>query len=177
MENLIFPIVRTLTGSKDDLYVVVDDSNLYIEGKFVIGEFEKIGTFDYKRSQMRFDQLRIEYGQLLKVLKDNRNLGGDPIVVGSIPPGDSLWNLVQREGFKVTTYPRNNKGFEKMIDVQIGHYMDNVIFNKVPATLALITGDSDFKPILQTAVKLGWMVEIYFWESTGMNLYCDHLLF
>jgi hypothetical protein len=37
--------------------------------------------------------------------------------------------------------------------------------------LALIAGDADFKLILQTAVKLGLMVEIYFWNM--MNLHHD----
>lgn len=53
------------------------------------------------------------------------------------------------------TFPRNDQGFEKMVDMQIGHYMDQVLFNNVPATLALITGDADYKPVLETAVDLG----------------------
>lgn len=59
-----------------------------------------------------------------------------------------------------------------MVDMQISHYIDGVLYNKVPATLAFITGDSDYKPVLQTTVQL----EIYFWDI-GMSLYCNNLLF
>ena len=73
------------------------------------------------------------------------------------------------------TFPRNDQGFEKMVDMQIGHYMDQVLFNNVPATLALITGDADYKPVLETAVYLGWMVKINFW-NTGISLHHDSLV-
>jgi hypothetical protein len=142
----------------------------------VVGEYEEMGIFDQKRRQRRFDQLRIDYGQLLRTIKDGRALGGDPIVVGSILPTDSLWNLVREEGFRVKTFPRNVRSFEKKVDMQIGHFIDQVLFNKVPAVLALATGDSDFMPVLQTAVQLGWMVEIYFW-NTGTSLHHDSLIY
>ncbi|EXX77488.1 hypothetical protein RhiirA1_422840 [Rhizophagus irregularis] len=58
-----------------------------------------------------FDHERIQNG---------RTLGSDPIVVGSVPPADSLWDLVRAEGFHVKTFPRNDQGFEKMVDMQIG---------------------------------------------------------
>ncbi|CAG8734666.1 19790_t:CDS:2, partial [Rhizophagus irregularis] len=92
-----FPlIVRTLSGSKENLYIFVDDSNLYIEGKYVVAEYENMGSFDHERIQ------------------NGRTLGSDPIVVGSVPPADSLWDLVRAEGFHVKTFPRNDQGFEKM---------------------------------------------------------------
>ncbi|GBB98662.1 hypothetical protein RclHR1_32920002 [Rhizophagus clarus] len=133
-----------------------------------------MGAFDLKRRQLCFNQLRIDYGQVLRTIRNGRTLGGDPIVVGSIPPSDSLWDIVRNEGFSVTTFPRNNKGFEKMVDVQVGHYIDQVLYNKVPATLALVTGDSDYKPILQTATELGWIIEIYFWNTAdSLELLCE----
>ena len=142
----------------------------------MVGEYEKMGAFDKQRRQRRFDQLRIDYGQILRFIQDGRTLGGDPIVVGSIPPTDSLWDLVRKEGFKVKTFPRNIRDYEKKVDMQIGHFIDQVLFSKVPAVLALATGDSDFKPILETAVELGWMVEIYFW-NTGTSLHHDSLIY
>ncbi|PKY58250.1 hypothetical protein RhiirA4_449228 [Rhizophagus irregularis] len=42
--------------------------------------------------------------------------------------------------------------------MQIGHYMDQVHFNNVPATLALITG---YKPVLETAVDLGLFSKLF----------------
>ncbi|PKK68022.1 hypothetical protein RhiirC2_750889 [Rhizophagus irregularis] len=46
----------------------------------------------------------------------------------------------------------------------IGHYVDEVLYNKVPATIVLVAGDAGFKSILQTTVQLELM-EIYFWET------------
>ena len=158
-----------MSRSEENLYIIIDDSNFFIEGRYVVGEYEKMGSFDFKRRQLRFDQLRIDYGQVLRTIQNGHTLGEDPIVVGSIPPSDSLWDIVRNEGFRVTTFPQNNRGFEKMVDIQIGHYMDQVLYNKVPAKLALVTGDSDYKSILQTAADLGWIIEIYFW-NTGMSL-------
>ncbi|GET60492.1 hypothetical protein RIR_jg130.t1 [Rhizophagus irregularis DAOM 181602=DAOM 197198] len=65
---------------------------------------------------------------------------------------------------KVTTFPSNAKGFKKMVNMPIGHYMDEVLYNKVPATIVLVAGDAGFKSILQTTVQLELM-EIYFWET------------
>lgn len=164
-----------MSGSKENLYIIIDDSNLYIEGKYIIGEFEKLGEFDYSRRQLRFNQLRIDYGQVLRIIQNGRTLGSDPIVVGSVLPADSLWDLVQAEGFHVKMFPRN-RGFEKMVDMQIGHYIDQILFNNVPAILALVAGDSDYRPILETAVNLKWMVEIHFW-NTGISLHHDSLVY
>lgn len=61
----------------------------------MIGEYEKIGAFDPTRRQLHFDQLWIDYGQILNVLKNGQNLGGNLIVAGSISPTDSIWNLAQ----------------------------------------------------------------------------------
>jgi hypothetical protein len=142
----------------------------------MVGEYETMGVFNRQRRQRCFEQLRIDYGQILRIIQNGRTLGGDPIVVGSVPPTDSLWNLVRKEGFKVKTFPRNASGYEKKVDMQIGHFIDQVLFGKVPAVLALATGDSDFKPILLTAVELGWNVEIYFW-NTGTSLHHDSLIY
>jgi uncharacterized LabA/DUF88 family protein len=166
-----------LTGSRENLYIFIDGSNLYIEGRYVVGEYENMGSFDPRRRKFCFEQLRIDYGQILRTIQHDRTLGGDPIVVGSIPPSDSLWDLVRDEGFKVTTFPRHAKGFEKMVDMQINHYMNHVLYTKVPAVLALVAGDADFKLILQTAVQLGWIVEIYFWNTGTMSLYHDSLIY
>ncbi|CAB4481270.1 unnamed protein product [Rhizophagus irregularis] len=82
-----------------------------------------------------FDHERIQNG---------RTLGSDPIVVGSVPPADSLWDLVRAEGFHVKTFPRNDQGFEKMVDMQIG------------------------------INRFRWMVEIYFWNTAdSLELLCE----
>ncbi|CAG8662179.1 2425_t:CDS:2, partial [Ambispora gerdemannii] len=151
-----------LTGSEEYLYIVVDDSNLYIEGKYTVGEIEHLDVYDYKRESLRFDQLRIDYGRLLRIIQGERTLGERPIVVGSISPSDTLWQRIRDEGFTVKTYPRNAESHEKRVDMKIGQYINGIFYNKVPSVLALVDGDDKFQPVLQDAVQLGWTVEIYF---------------
>ncbi|PKC03642.1 hypothetical protein RhiirA5_379995 [Rhizophagus irregularis] len=85
---------------KKHIYVIADQPGT--TGKYVVAEYENMGSFDHERIQ------------------NGRTLGSDPIVVGSVPPADSLWDLVRAEGFHVKTFPRNDQGFEKMVDMQIG---------------------------------------------------------
>ncbi|CAG8666950.1 8605_t:CDS:2, partial [Paraglomus occultum] len=163
-----------LTGSPDELYVIVDDSNIYIEGKFAVAEMECIGVVDDKRKCLYFNQLRLDYGRLLKIIQKERTIGENPIVVGSIPPTDSLWEMIRNDGFTVKTYPRNADNREKRVDMRIGQYINGIFRDKVPGVLALVAGDGDFQPVIQDAVQLGWMVEIYFWNSANsLELLCD----
>ncbi|RIA92275.1 hypothetical protein C1645_820972 [Glomus cerebriforme] len=145
--------IKIYSGSCDDVYIFIDDSNLYIEGKYVVGGLENLGVFDRNRGRLRFDQLRIDYGRILRQIQNGRTLGDNPIIVGSVLPNDTLWNHIRNEGFKVKTFPRN-----------LTHYIDLVILNKVPAVLALVARDVDYMPCLKTAIKLGWKLEIYFWN-------------
>ncbi|CAG8839677.1 23563_t:CDS:2, partial [Racocetra persica] len=99
----------------------------------------------------------------------NRKLGDAPVIVGSRPPpNDSLWRSVREQGFNVMVYDRNIENREKKVDVTLAHTIDKVIFRKSPGILALVSGDSDFDPIVTTAFQCNWIVETWFWNM-GMS--------
>ncbi|RIB03074.1 hypothetical protein C2G38_819159 [Gigaspora rosea] len=151
------------------IYVFVDNSNVFIEGKYAIAELEKLGTFDNKRRAPCFNQFRIDHGKLLTTIQGNRKLGDAPVIVGSRPPpNDSLWRSVREQGYDAMVYDRNIENREKKVDVALAHTMSKVILTKSPGILALVSGDNDFEPIVTIARKSNWIVETWFWKM-GMS--------
>ncbi|CAG8527541.1 15934_t:CDS:2, partial [Racocetra fulgida] len=143
------------------IYVFVDNSNAFIEGKYAIAELENLGTFDNKRHSLCFNQFRIDHGKLLATIQGDRKLGDAPVIVGSRPsPNDSLWRSVREQGYNVMVYDRNIENR----DVALAHTIDKVIFTKSPGILALVSGNSDYDPIVTTALKCNWIVETWFWN-------------
>ncbi|CAJ0753133.1 6294_t:CDS:2, partial [Entrophospora sp. SA101] len=60
-------------------------------------------TIDKKRGTHYYDLIRIEHGQLLKIVQNGRPLGAEPFLVGSKPPSeDSMWKYIRGLGFDVT---------------------------------------------------------------------------
>ncbi|CAJ0911484.1 6021_t:CDS:2, partial [Entrophospora sp. SA101] len=118
----------------------VDNSNLFIEGKFTIGQLECI--FDTEKNLYHINQLHIEYGQLLALVQGGRGLGGAPVLVGSRPPpNDSLWKCIQKQGYEVTVYDQNAENRKKKVNMEIGASMMDTIQNYNPCILVLIAGD------------------------------------
>ncbi|CAG8673112.1 16977_t:CDS:2, partial [Dentiscutata erythropus] len=151
------------------IYVFVDNSNVFIEGKYAISKLENLGTFDNKRHSLCFNQFHIDHGKLLATIQDNRKLGDAPVFVGSRPsPNDSLWRNVREQGCNVMVYDRNIENRVKKVDVALAHAIDKVIFTKSPGILALVSGNSDYDPIVTTALKCNWIVETWFWNM-GMS--------
>ncbi|CAG8484574.1 672_t:CDS:2 [Paraglomus brasilianum] len=81
------------------VYVFVDNSNLFIEGKYTVGRIEQAGNFDYQRNSYQLNQLYIDHGRLLLTLLKGRIIGSNPVIVGSRPPpNDSLWDQIRFAG-------------------------------------------------------------------------------
>ncbi|CAG8739134.1 uncharacterized protein OCT59_012857 [Rhizophagus irregularis] len=70
----------------NSVYVFVDDSNLFIEGKFAVGTKEMLGCLSSRGFQL--NEFRIDHGLLLEVVLDGRLKGSKPVLVGSRPPSD-----------------------------------------------------------------------------------------
>ncbi|CAI2192503.1 5968_t:CDS:2 [Funneliformis geosporum] len=51
------------------VYIFVDNSNIFIEGKYPIGMLEKIGIFDHNRNSKCFNQFRIDHDLLLATVQ------------------------------------------------------------------------------------------------------------
>jgi len=155
------------------VYVFIDNSNLYVEAKYCVGQLEKIydqvKKFNKTTKVEEWHQvyymksLQIDYGCLLTTILSGRSMGSSPIIVGSCPPpDDTLWNKIKGLGYEVTMYDWNNKNKEKRVDMKLGISMvvETLFKAKDPGILVLVAGDGDYEPALEEILKAGWKVEI-----------------
>ncbi|CAG8722888.1 5803_t:CDS:2, partial [Funneliformis caledonium] len=170
--------VSTSKENTGYVHVFVDNSNLYVEAKYSVGQLEKIydrvkkineATKVEEYHQVYYmKHLRIDYGCLLTTILSGRSMGSSPVIVGSRPPpDDTLWNKIKGLEHEVTVYDRNNENKEKRVDMKLGISMviQTLLKAKGPGVLVLIAGDGDYEPALEEILKAGWKVEIRFWAS------------
>ncbi|CAG8568996.1 19680_t:CDS:2 [Gigaspora margarita] len=147
------------------VFVFVDNSNLFIEGKYTVGRFEKAGSFDYQRNSYQLNQLYVDHGRLLSTVLKERRMGSNPVIVGSRPPpNDSLWDQIRKRGFHAIVYDR----IANRDKLELGASIIDVIYSKDPGTILLVAGDDYYSPVLTRALDHNWKVETWFWSS-GMS--------
>ncbi|POG80984.1 hypothetical protein GLOIN_2v1512057 [Rhizophagus irregularis DAOM 181602=DAOM 197198] len=128
---------------------------------------DNLGTRSIRRCEGLANnaKLTIDYGRLLEVIQGDRELGQHPILVGYKPPSrDTLWERVRNAGYDIIIFDRWDY-HEKDVGNVIGYLIDEVIFTKTPATIALVSGDGDFYWNVKVALERGWNVEIWAWNS------------
>ncbi|XP_019630921.1 PREDICTED: uncharacterized protein LOC109474889 [Branchiostoma belcheri] len=154
------------TSEKGGLYVFVDDSNIWIEGKKAAVKQKKLACDEDPR-------LRIEYGNFIDVLSSKERQMSSVIEIanmyGSIPPpNDSLWDKMKEKGWKVDLKERSKiTGKEKAVDAQL--MVDATSFAEqkkdTGGTIVLISGDKDFIPLINKVLEYPtWNVEVWMWE-------------
>ncbi|GBC44918.1 uncharacterized protein OCT59_027501 [Rhizophagus irregularis] len=154
-----------ITGPSGLVHLFVDNSNLYVQGKKNIARLENLSSVD-DEGLPSFDELRIDYGRLLKTILDNRKVGGRPYLVGSHPPSyDSLWEFVEKNGFEVKVFNRNPENHDKEVDTEITRAITKTVITNGPGTLILISGDKNLCPGIKEALENNWKVEIWFWPK------------
>ncbi|PKY47258.1 hypothetical protein RhiirA4_462388 [Rhizophagus irregularis] len=138
------------------VHIFVDNSNIEIEGKKLISALESV----YE------NQLYIDYGRLLKTLLNGRQIGDDPVIVGSRPPpNDSIWRKIEDFGYRVTVFDKNYAFQEKEVDNELWLSISDAIQeHKRPGIIVLVAGDGDYRPALTRALLRDWIVEIWFWD-------------
>ncbi|CAG8515772.1 9003_t:CDS:2 [Paraglomus occultum] len=147
------------------VYVFVDNSNLFIEGKYTVGRIEQAGNFDYQRNSYQLNQLYIDHGRLLSTVLKGRRIGSNSVIVGSRPPpNDSLWDRIRNQGYGVIVYDRiANK--EKKADMELGLCIADAVYSKDPGLVLIVAGDGDYSPAINRALHHSWKVEVWFWSS------------
>ncbi len=149
----------------ESVYVFVDNSNVWIEGKKASGRSRKPpvpSNYYY----------RIEYGRLLAHVLGTRAPGDIPRLYGSEPPpNDSVWDIIRSRGFDVVVFRRNIFNKEKGVDMQMGIDITKLIITtSPPATIAIVAGDADFVPVVEEAQRSGWRVEVWYWSNAAGDL-------
>jgi hypothetical protein len=152
-------------GKLRSLYVFVDNSNLWIQGKKVSGQSR------HKPIPSNY-RYRIDYGRLLALVQGARILGAIPKLYGSEPPpNDSVWERIKEYGFDVTVFRRNIYNKEKGLDMKMGMDITMLLMRvKPPATIAIVAGDADYEPIITQSKEMGWEVEVWYWGKAARNI-------
>lgn len=147
------------------LRLFIDNSNLFIEA-------QRTARKSFYYDDQMIPRLRISYGNLLDVIKGERELS-EAILVGSRPPqNDDLWKKLEALNIEPKIFDRSSHtGKEKQVDTQLVTEIVKTIYkNKTPGTIALVAGDSDYIPALKECLQEKWHVEIYFWEQASKEL-------
>lgn len=148
----------------NECVIIVDNSNIWIEGMKYSAKKKGLVSIDGKEA-CDFTW-RIDFGKLLSQVADGKKIR-KAILVGSEPPkNDSLWNIVKRSGFEVTVHDRNAENKEKAVDTELVAQGVELICTTPPAVLKILSGDSDFLPLVQTAARRGWETEMWAFHSS-----------
>ena len=155
----------------DNVFVFIDNSNMFIQGTHAIAALEDAGKWDAQRTTRQLTNARIDYGALLRVVLKERHLGGVPLLVGSRPPpNDTLWEKLKAQGLEVKVFDRNAANKEKKVDTFIVAEVMETLYTASPGgpggcTVALVAGDGDYEPLADKIVAKGWNLEVYFWRT------------
>ena len=143
----------------NECVIIVDNSNIWIEGMKYSANIKGFVAADGKEP-CDFSW-RINFGNLLNVVSEGKKIR-KAILVGSRPPkNDSLWNTAKSRGFEVIVHDRNSENREKAVDTELVAQGVELICTTPPAVLKILSGDSDFLPLVKTAERNGWETEMW----------------
>ncbi|PYV33972.1 MAG: hypothetical protein DMG22_07710 [Acidobacteria bacterium] len=148
-----------------DLYLFIDNSNLFIE-------MRRVAQLVFNYDDKSLKRVRVDFGRLLDYIKKDRELKA-AMLVGSVPPpNDSLWARLKQLGIEPKIYERNPfTDREREVDQELVNCIRDVMEENVPpGVLALVSGDGGYVTTLERSVKRGWTVETYFWRQAAASL-------
>ena len=127
----------------EECVIIVDNSNVWIEGKKFSAREKGIKTGDDP-------SWRIDFGKLLSTVAEKRMIR-KAVLVGSRPPKEDY----------VIVHDRNAVGKEKAVDTEIVARGTEIICTTSPCVLKLLSGDRDFIPLIRIATNRGWETEMW----------------
>lgn len=157
-------------------YVFVDNSNVWIEGKYASAVKKGMMPDVYTAHQNKIcdNSWKMDFGKLLECAVDG-DIGSvkEAIIVGSKPTQkDSLWRAMSSAGFKVDTEQRNSSNKEKKIDTGIVQKINKKLYRESePGDIfVLMVGDKDYVPTVEAIEEEGRKTRIVFWNNVAGEL-------
>lgn len=143
----------------DKCVVLVDNSNVFIQGRKHSARVKGAPLLPNGKTASD-PSWRIDFGGLLNVLADRREIHA-AILVGSRPPAnDSVWRAAGRL-FTVFVHDRDVNNKEKAVDTELVAQGTEIICTAPePMALVIASGDRDFIPLVRIAQRRGWEVEM-----------------
>ena len=151
---------------KENVWIFVDDSNIWIEGKKLRAKMQGLKSEEDPRA-------RIDIGRLtdFAAMKTRKVVKGT--LYGSEPPAiDTVWKKIREKGWTVPDPKRRSMvtGKEKKVDAQLVADVTELACRSnreiKPGTIIIISGDADATPAIEKVLKYQpWKVEVLMWES------------
>lgn len=154
-------------SDKIKVVVVVDNSNIFIEGQKFSARKKGVVQSPIPGRDPQDTSWRIDFGALLIEIASGREVES-AILVGSRPPkNDSVWEMADKAGFKVTVHDRSSSGSEKAVDTELVAQGTEIICTAVEVMdLAILSGDRDFLPLVTMAQRRSWCVEMWAFKNS-----------
>jgi uncharacterized LabA/DUF88 family protein len=144
-----------------DCVILVDNSNLFIEGQKASALRKGHLPANPGDRQPSDISWRIDFGRLLQQLANGRTIRAAFLVGSRPPPNDAVWIMAKQSGFRVITHDRDAANKEKAVDTELVAQGTLVIATTpAPAVLVIASGDRDFLPLVTVAHDLKWTVEM-----------------
>lgn len=158
------------------LYVYVDNSNLWIEGRRVsaVRKGMAANAVEAMNRKITDGSWSYDFGKLYEAICPDTAMIGRSALFGSRPPAnDSIWELAREKGFEVAVYDRNAANKEKQVDTAISTMMleDSYEHMKEGDRVVLVSGDRDYLPVIESLRRREIPTTVVFWEhATGREL-------
>ena len=157
-------------------YVFVDNSNVWIEGKFVSAVINghSSNIYEAHNNNTQDNSWAIDFGRLLyQVTETDITDVKKAVLFGSKPTDkDSLWDAMRQSGFTVINKERNAANKEKQIDTGIVAEILKTLYTEAAENdvFVLVMGDSDYVPIMRQISEKGIRTTVAFWDHASGEL-------
>ena len=150
--------------ARDNVWIFVDDSNIWIEGKKLRAKVQHLKTAEDPRA-------RIDIGRLTDVVAKGRNVIKGTLYGSEPPKVDTVWNKIRKMGWVVPAPKKRSliTGKEKKVDAQLVADVTELACTtdeKERGTIIIISGDSDATPAIEKVLRYQpWCIEVCMWDS------------
>jgi uncharacterized LabA/DUF88 family protein len=152
------------------LFVYVDNSNVWIEGKRVSAVRRGLtpNIQAALNDNVTDPTWSYDFGKLYSaVCPDTAQIGRSSLFGSRPPANDTLWEMAKAEGFEVTVFDRNFANKEKEVDVALATQIveDSFMYMRPERAdrLVLVSGDRDYLPTLKSLAQRGLKSTVVFW--------------
>ena len=149
-------------------YVFVDNSNVWIEGKYASAVRKGLDSdiITAHKNKICDNSWKLDFGKLLSCVVDGKlEEVKEAIIIGSKPTQkDSLWRAMTTAGFRVETYQRNGSNKEKKVDTGIVQMINKKLYKESEDEdiFVLVLGDKDYVPTVEAIGKKTGKQRLYF---------------
>jgi uncharacterized LabA/DUF88 family protein len=157
-------------------WIYVDNSNVLIEGQraSAVQQGMALDTYDAMTNRIIDTGYRVSLGKLYQFIAGmDRTKIARAVLFRSKPlKNDPIWEIAKRAGFEIVAHDRNATNKEQNTDTDIVlEMLRDAYRNARPGDVfTIISGDSDFIPLIKTLRNDGFQVDVVYWDHAAREL-------